>query len=290
MFFVRIYMLERYAAMNRGALKNTIFHIQARLWEIETKLNLPLEQRVLLEKGWAQLGNEELITLSSKINDGLMRRSEELAQMEAEYGKADDIRKEIEAVVGEYEALCKEVKVVPTFLFPKGFRFMNAKELQNLLKIARECRELANQRLLERQVAVLRKQEAIEREKQAEIRREESSAGMQKINALRDSRLRLINEIATPLVALQNAIKMDRNLGIAVPKINLPLRTSLMLGLMKDEDFNLLAAQHRRDIESAIRAMREPLRRAHQSAQARGATKVDFKAYLQQLGYDQLLK
>lgn len=277
--------------MNRGALKNEIFTNQQNLWEIETKLNLPLSERALLGKGWANLNDTELTLLAAKISEQLKSRSEELAQMEAEYGKADDVRKEIEALVEEYREACKEVDVIPTFFFPKGYRYKNPSQLQSYLKAAREWTSFAKQRVLERAGnLLLRKQAAAEREKQAEIERQQASVELEAINALRETRLRMIFEITAPLRAVREVLKNNKDLNSNAPNVELSLRSSLMLGLMKEEDFVALAAAHQKDVAAVMRKLREQLRRAHQSAQARNLTKLGFEEYLKQNGLQSILK
>lgn len=280
---------EELSKLNWPKLVDFIKENQKRLWDTETALNIWFDDRLRLEKGWAHKSNAELGELGMRVEHLLNIRLIELAEMEATYGKADDIRKEIVANKTEYEECCKKVNVIPTFCLPLGFRSMNPYQLQSLLASSKDAVEFGRKRVLERGAQLERKQA------EAEIRarhEEELKRISAERNALRDTRKAELESILTPYtetMAKLLAHPVLRSANVKLAKLTVDLRTEMTLGSLGDEGYALLLKRARDDVAHAMRKMREPLRRAHQSAHSRGATKLGFEAYLREEGFESLL-
>lgn len=110
-------------------------------------------------------------------------------------------------------------------------------------------------------------------------------------NARRDARKAELNGIVsgyTELVTKLLAHPVFQRASFKLPKLGIDLHTELMLGSLGEEGYQLLLTKARTEIANTKRKLREPLRRAHESAKARNLTKLDFESYLEQEGFSQL--
>lgn len=274
----------------RAELKHLIYELQPELWKIERVLNVPINESLKLEKGWALKNTHELAEIAAIILPSLERAKRELAEMEAAYGKADDVRKEIEAKTAEYQRLCKEARVTPSFFYPKGYRGMNPKQLHDHLKKVDGWLEFARERVQERGAEVERKQHEAEIRAKHELEMKRIS---DERNARRDARKAELNGIIsgyTELVTKLLAHPVFQRANFKLPKLGVDLHTELMLGSLGEEGYQLLLTKARNEITNTKRKLREPLRRAHESAKARNLTKLDFESYLEQEGFAHLIK
>ena len=268
----------------RGELKHLIYELQPELWKVERALNVPVYESLKLEKGWALKTTHELAEIAAIILPSLERAKREHAEMEATYGKADDLRKQIEVKVREYEALCREANVVPTFLFPKGFRFMSSLQLQEHLNAANGCVEYAQKR-----IAGKRAEAEIRAQHELELKRINDER-----NARRDLRKAELDAILRPYTETVTKIlehPVFRSVSVKLPMLQLDRFTvEFQLGTLGEEGYQLLLNKARAEITTNQRKLREPMRRAHQSAQSRGITKLGFEDYLRKEGFEHLLK
>jgi hypothetical protein len=275
----------------RAELKHLIYEQQPELWRIERALNVPINESLKLEKGWALKNTHELAEIAAIILPSLERAKRELAEMEAEHGKPDDVRKEIEAKVREYEALCKEARVTPSFYYPKGYKGMNSKQLRDHLKAVEGWVEFARKRVHERGAEAERKQREAEIRAQHELEMKRIS---DERNARRDQRKAEIEGILSGYAEMLTKLlehPVFRSASIKLPKLELDRFTvEFQLGTLGEEGYQLLLNKARNEIATNQRKLREPMRRAHQSAQSRGLTKLDFESYLKQEGFEHLLK
>lgn len=280
---------DRPRKLNRHELISEISKRQNRLWLVCQALNLPEDDRLLLDKNWMSSGLQELALIATHVETEYTKRKLELEAMETKYGKADDIRKVIEGLHVEYSGLCRDLKVNNAFFFPKGFRYMNSHELQDVLARARQ--QIDQMRLL----AIDRAAEAKRKQAEAEVRathERELKRQHEAREAVRLARVAELQGIIAPYTELMTKLLAHPVLNAAsvkLPKLNIDLRTELMLGSLGDEGYALLLKRARDDIASATRKLREPLRRAHQSAYSRGITKLTFEEYLRKEGFGSVI-
>lgn len=270
--------------------RHELYELQQELWAYEQKLNTRADLRVQLAKGWLDQPSYELAHLFTGMSMRLRLLKGDLAEMEDKYGKADDVRKEIEALSNECTELCREAKVNNAFFFPKGFRYMNSCELQTVLARAKQARDTMHLLVLERAA------EAKRRAAEAEIRAAHEQE-LKRIDAERSARrderkaeLEGIVSDYTEMVAKILEHPVFRNASIKLPKLQLDgYLIEFKLGTLGDEGYQLLVRKTRGEIAVAKRKLREPLRRAHQSAHSRGITKLSFEQCLKEGGFESLL-
>ncbi len=268
----------------RGELKHLIYELQPELWKIERALNVPINESLMLEKGWALKTAHELAEIAAIILPSLERAKRELEEMESAYGKADEIRKEIEGCHRVYVELCRKVNVYPTFVFPKGFRYMNPSQLQPMLMNSREAVEHARKRVVERGA------EAEREKREAEIRREHRERVLEeerKHHTLMTARRSRLDEVFTEYEAQIKRIKDHPVLGRAIastPRFTLGHRDLHLFAFSTEEENQKRVLAAKNECAAALRKLREPMRRAWQSAYDRREVRVEFKAYLEQEG------
>jgi hypothetical protein len=281
---------DRFYNMRRHEAINEIIRLQGELWKIEQSLNLPFGERVRLEKGWTSRDRNTIANLGAEVFLAHHKRGIELRMMEAAYGNTDDVRKEIEVLSNECTAFCREAKVNNAFFFPKGFRYMNSYELQSVLARAKQARDTMHLLVLERAAEAKRK------EREAEIRaahEQELKRIDAERNARRDERKAELEGIVSGYTEMVTKIlehPVFRSASIKLPKLQLDrYMIEFKLGTLGDEGYQLLVRKTRDGIADAKRKLREPLRRAHQSAHSRGITKLSFEECLKEGGFESLL-
>lgn len=281
-------VLTHFQGMRRHDVIAEIIKTQNALWLISQALNLPMEDRLTLDKGWTSRSLSQLVHTGALVSLEHRKREAELQQMETTYGKADEIRKEIEGLNRTYLRLCEELKMYPARLFPKGFRYMNSFELQSVRKNAMEQVAYAQARVAEQ----LEKIEQRKREDaQAATRRAERAVLEAQLDAKRNKRKAELEGVYAEYDATLKRLKDHPVLGnfrAATPRFTTDHRDQQAFVLADEASFEARVRQAQAQCANAIRSLREPLRRAWQSAYDRRTVRVDFKEYLEQEGFGHL--
>lgn len=280
---------EAYAcfiALGRKTAIGTVVKLQAELWVVEQALNTPLEQRLTLGKDWTKGTEEAIAECGARVSTKLTEQKMRLEEMESTYGKADDLREQIVALLNEYNDLIKTAPGGGREWFPpKGFRSMNSLQLKAVLINSKNALGALREYIA---AAVQREADRIAQLERAEILRKESAEFIAKMSAIRNAREEQVLSVTASYVEAIEKLKAHTTFGQAVlPKVDLTISRPLWL---EEAEFQSALEQLRAKIVAAKRGLREPMRRAWQSAYSRKFVKLDFKPYLEQEGFADLLK
>ena len=122
----------------------------------------------------------------------------------------------------------------------------------------------------------------------AETARKELAEFSAKMSALGDARDEEVKSVTAPYKEAVEKLKTHEVFRQAVlPKVDLEIMKARWL---KEADFQSALEQLKGRVVAARRGLREPMRRAWQSAHSRKQVKLDFKPYLEQEGFADLLK
>lgn len=266
---------KKFMSSEHGKAKHEIYVLQAKLWDVERKLNTHRDDRIYLAQGWLNGPSYELAHLFVRMTTRYEALKGDLERMEADHGKAEDICKEILKLHAE----------LPSYRLPRWLDRFNPAQLNSTLDSLKYAIETAR----EREAETLHKQrEAKTRAAhEQELKRIDAER-----SALRDARKSELGGIVrnyTEMVTKILAHPVFRGASITLPKISVDTRTEFTLGTLGEEGYQLLVRKAREEIAAAKRKLREPLRRAHQSAHSRGITKLSFEECLKQEGFADLL-
>lgn len=279
---------EAYAcfiALGRKTAIGTVVKLQAELWVVEQALNTPLEQRLTLGKDWTKGTEEAIAECGARVSTKLTEQKMRLEEMEAAYGKADDLREQIVAQLVELNSLGQTAGYTRTWYPPKGFRSMNSTQLKSYLSnVEYQIGIFREEMALAAKIAA----ECVARLERAETARKELaelSAKMSALGAARDKQI--LSVTASYKEAVEKLMAHEVFRQAVLPKIDLEIKEARWL---KEADFQSALEQLKGRVVAARRGLREPMRRAWQSAYSRKLVKLDFKPYLEQEGFADLLK
>jgi hypothetical protein len=282
---------KRLMSSNERQAKRELFVLQAKLWDVEQKLNAPMNERIVFEQGWLNGPSYELAHLFVRMTERLSAQSAALEEMNRKHGHPDGLRAIVESMMPDvikavqaYVAAGGRLDAEDRFPgFPRGFRYMNAREVDDLISDLRELRHKYEAKLVERKQA--REAETAHRQRLAD-----EYARRQDLCARRKSEMEgELNEFNQLVVALLGHTHFCR-IGLVSPSpLKLSYVTESQLGTIGEPGYKLLLDDLRKKVANEKRKLREPMRRIWQSVQSRGVTRLAFEAYLKQEGFGHLL-
>lgn len=280
---------KRLMSMKERQAKHELFVLQAKLWELEQKLNTPINERIVLEQGWLNGPSYELAHLYVRMTERLKLQTAAFKEISDKHGHADELRAIVESMMPD---VCKAVQAFVADGgrldpedrfpgFPRGFTYMNALELDGFITTLRELGHKYEDKLVERK-------QAREAEAERHQRLAVESARLEGMSRLRKAKL---ESVYADYDAMVKRIKDHPVLGrisASPPRFTIGHRDLQRFAFANDSEFETRLKDARQECVAATRALREPLRRVWQSAQSRGVTRLGFQEYLVQEGFGSL--
>jgi hypothetical protein len=283
--------VTRFEGMQRKPMIDEVIRLQTEYWRLEQALNTPFDSRIQLQQGWMARPDNDLAHIGARLSVESQRSKRELKIITDAHGQPEPLRAIIESMM---PGVCKAVQAFVADGgrldledrfpgFPRGFTYMNARQLDRFLEALRELGHKYEDKLVERKRA--REAETAHRQRLAD-----EYARRQDLCARRKSEMEgELNEFNQLVVALLGHTHFCR-IGLVSPSpLKLSYVTESQLGTIGEPGYKLLLDDLRKKVANEKRKLREPMRRIWQSVQSRGVTRLAFEAYLKQEGFGHLL-